>query len=370
MSGGLIMLVAVVVSIMIHETGHYVAARATGMKVTEYFFGFGPKIWSTTRGETEYGIKAIPLGGYNRIAGMDPLEEIAPEDLGRTYRGKKFWAKSVVVLAGVFLHFLIAYAIFFGLLVGYGVENPDVPLTTMAAIQPTLDDGGATPAAAIGLQVGDQILSVDGTAVSNWDQLAALISQHPSETVVLSVLRDGSIIELDPVLAAKVDDQGLTVGYLGVSPEYQRESVGVVRAAGLAGQAVGRATADTVTALGNLVRPSSLARLAGAFVGNTDVPNDIRPVSPVGIVQLGRGLDAQGLLALVGLINIVLGVFNGLPLYPLDGGHFVVALYERVSGRKANMQKLMPVAAAVMMLVIFLFSVALLLDIVNPISLG
>jgi len=370
MSGGVIMLVAVVVSIMIHETGHFVAARATGMKVTEFFLGFGPKIWSTTRGETEFGIKAIPLGGYNKIAGMDPLEEIAPEDIGRTYRDKKFWEKSVVVLAGVFLHFLLAYLIFFGILIGYGIENSDRPLTTMGAIQPTLDDGGASPAAIAGLQVGDRIMSVDGVPVSDWDQLAALIAERPNQEVSLTVLRDGTTVELDTTLASTVNKRGETVGYLGVSPEYRRESVGVFRAAGLAGRAVGTTTVETITALGNLVRPSSLARLAGAFVGNTDVPNDIRPVSPIGIVHLGEGLDFQALLALIGLINIVLGVFNGLPFYPLDGGHFAVALYERVTGRKADMRKLMPVAAAVMILVIFLFSVSLLLDIVNPISLG
>jgi membrane-associated protease RseP (regulator of RpoE activity) len=371
MSGGLIMLVAVVVSLMLHEYGHFVTARATGMKVTEFFLGFGPKIWSTKRGETEFGIKAIPLGGYNRIVGMDPLEEIAPEDEGRTYRDKKFWQKSLVVMSGVLIHFLLAYLVFFGILVGFGIENVDAgPLTTLAAVQPTLDSGSPSPATLAGLEAGDRIVSIDGTEVTSWDELARLISERPGQEVQIVVDRNGATETLHTTLASTVNGQGQTVGYLGVNPAYPVESIGVVRAAGLAGRAIGVTTVETVTALGNLVRPSSLARLAGAFVGNTDVPNDIRPVSPVGIVHLGEGLDVQALLALIGLLNIVLGVFNGLPLFPLDGGHFVLALYERVTGRKPNMRAMMPIAAAVMMLVIFLFSVALLLDIVNPISLS
>ncbi len=120
--GGATVLLSIIFFVTAHEAGHFLAAKATGMKATEFFFGFGPKLASFKKGETEYGFKAIPLGGYVRIAGMNPLEEITPEDIGRTYREKKFWQKSVVVLAGVGTNFLIAYLMFAGINLAAGSE--------------------------------------------------------------------------------------------------------------------------------------------------------------------------------------------------------------------------------------------------------
>ena len=154
MSGGILVIVGIIVIVMIHETGHFLAARRVGMKATEFFFGFGPRLWSTRRGETEYGIKALPLGGYVRIAGMSPLEEIAPEDEGRTYQDKPFWAKSLVVLAGSATHFPLAFLLFY--LVASGIGLP-ARTTTVESVQATLDDGSATPAAAAGLLPGDTV---------------------------------------------------------------------------------------------------------------------------------------------------------------------------------------------------------------------
>ncbi len=371
MAGGIFMLVAVVASIMIHEAGHYFTARATGMKATEFFFGFGPKLWSTVRGETEYGIKAFPLGGYVRIAGMNPLEEIDPADVGRTYREKKFWQKSVVIMSGVVLHFIIAYVVILGAIIGFGVDDPDAPLAEIAVVADTLDDGTTSPAAVAGIKPGDTILAVDGIAVGGWEEIRTALARNPGAAVTITVDRDGEELALSTVLAIVTDSvSGTEVGYLGVSPAYERESVGFFQATGLAGRAFVNVTGRTFEALGNLVKPSSLAQLGGAFFGNTDVPNEIRPVSPVGIVRLGFESDFELMVSLVAMVNIVLGIFNGLPLYPLDGGHFAVAIYERVTHREADVQKLAPIAAAVMALMLFLFSVALLLDIVNPISLN
>lgn len=370
MLGGLFMLVAVVASVMIHEAGHYFTAKATGMKATEFFFGFGPKLWSTQRGETEYGVKAIPLGGYVRIAGMNPLEEVDPADIGRTYREKKFWQKSIVVLAGVVLHFVIAYVVIFAALLGFGLDDPDAPLTEISVVQQTLDDGSTSPSALAGIERGDAIVAIDGIAVDTWEAIRLALAERPNADVSITVDRDGERLVLSTTLASVFDTEtGAQTGYLGVSPAYARERFGVFTTAGLAGRVFVNITGQTFEALGNLVRPSSLAQLGGAFFGDTDVPNEIRPVSPVGIVRLGTESNFELMVSLVAMVNIVLGIFNGLPLYPLDGGHFAVALYERVTHREADVRKLAPIAAAVMALVIFLFSVALFLDIVNPISL-
>ncbi len=371
MLGGIFMLAAVVTSVMIHEAGHYFAARATGMKATEFFFGFGPKLWSTTRGETEFGIKAFPLGGYVRIAGMNPLEEVDPADVGRTYREKKFWQKSFVILAGVSLHFVIAYVVIFGAILGFGIDNPDAPLPEISVVQQTLEDGTTTPAAAAGIKAGDTIVGVDGLAVGGWEEIRAALAARPGASIAITVDRDGELLTLSTALSSVADpDTGAQVGYLGVSPAYERESVSFFNAAGLAGRAFVNITGRTFEALGNLVKPSSLAQLGGAFFGNTDVPNEIRPVSPVGIVRLGTESDFELMVSLVAMVNIVLGIFNGLPLYPLDGGQFAVAAYERITRREADVRKLAPIAAAVMALVLFLFTVALFLDIVNPITLN
>jgi membrane-associated protease RseP (regulator of RpoE activity) len=158
MLGGFAAAVAIIFFVTAHEAGHFFAAKATGMKATEFFFGFGPRLWSTQRGETEYGLKALPLGGYVRIIGMNPLEEVSPEDLGRTYREKKFWEKSVVVLAGVGTNFLIAFILFYGLVMANGVPGDLIPV-----VGAVVED---SPAEVAGLQVNDRIVAIDGDPIT------------------------------------------------------------------------------------------------------------------------------------------------------------------------------------------------------------
>lgn len=360
MVGGIAAAVAILLFVTAHEAGHFLAAKAVGMKATEFFFGFGPRVWSTRRGETEYGVKALPLGGYVRIVGMNPLEEVAPEDMGRTYREKKFWEKSVVVLAGVGTNFLIAFVMFYGVILANGITEI-VPVVSEVV--------AGSPAEQAGIEEGDRILSVDERMIGGWDDLGAAMLANGPGAATIRIERDGETLDIDAVLTESETTPG--AGFLGFRPSIENFSVGPVEGVGLAGQAVWGGIGDTFYSLGQMFRPSSLAQYLGVLGGNTDVPDEIRPVSPIGIVSIGsQAQNAAGFFGILAYINVILATINLLPLFPLDGGHFAVALYEKLTGRQANMRKLMPVAAAVVGTLFFLGFVAIILDIVDPIRFG
>jgi membrane-associated protease RseP (regulator of RpoE activity) len=367
--GGIGGILAIIFFVTAHEFGHFVAAKAVGIKATEFFFGFGPKLWSFRKGETEYGIKLIPLGGYVRVVGMNPLEEVDPVDVGRTYREKPFWKKTVVVLAGVGMNFLIAYLIFAGVLLAGGIAELS---TSIDEVVPTLEDGTATPAASAGLEPGDRIVSIDGVPTPDWSDISSALAARPDQEVVLVIEREGRQFTKAVTLGSRVDETtGQTRGFLGVAPGVIERSVGLWEATGLAGRQLGLAVSTTFEVFGRIVNPDTLARLARVFVGDTDIPDDIRPVSPIGVGNIGSQVDEFGVLPfliLLASVNVMLATLNVLPLYPLDGGHFAVALYEKVTRRPVNVRVLAPVAALVIALIGFLGLVGIILDIVNPID--
>lgn len=363
MLGGFLAIAALIFFVMAHEAGHFVAAKLTNMKATQFFFGFGPKIFSLQRGETEYGMKAIPAGGYVRIIGMNPYEEVDPADVGRTYREKKFWEKSFVVLAGVGINMLIAYVLLFGMFLAYGqVTDEVVPVVsgTVAEI-----DGQVSPAVSAGIEAGDRIVSVDGVTIEDWDQVPDLIRPRAGETIEIVIDRDGQMLTLNPLIATMTDEDG-TRGMLGVAPTLQVEDVSVVAAAGLAGQTSWEFVKLSYQFLWDLV--TGLDDLARVFVGG-EIADETRPVSVVGIARLGSQSDAiggAGLLSMMAGINIILAIMNSLPVFPLDGGHFAVAVVEKVTRRSVDIRYLVPVAAAVILLFVFLGVVSIYLDIVDP----
>lgn len=366
MLGGLIGVLAIIVFVTAHEAGHFLAAKATGMKATEFFFGFGPKLWSFRRGETEYGIKAIPAGGYVRIIGMNPFEQVASEDVGRTYREKPFWKKAVVVLAGVGMNFLIAYLMFFGLAMALGTAEPSPVISKVEA------EIGDEPTAAYlgGIVAGDRIVAIDGVPYASWDAISAELARRPGESLLLTVERDGAPIDLTVTLGSRLGQTGAEEGLLGVVATMVERPTGLFEGLGLAGQQVWSSVRLTFEVMGQLIRPESLLRLAGVFVGDTDIPPELRPVSPIGMANLGTQIDAIGVANYVGLlasINVILATFNVLPLLPLDGGHFAMALWQKVTGREPDVRKMVPVAVAVIVLFTFLGLAAVILDIVDPI---
>lgn len=276
----------------------------------------------------------------------------------------------MVVLAGVGTNFLLAYLLFAGVLLANGI--PEIS-TVVDEVVPTLEDGTPSPSSVAGLIAGDRIMAIDGEPTPDWRAVATVLSSRPGEAVTITVERGGETLDLNAVLASRVDPQtDEETGFLGVAPSVDIRPVGFFEAAELAGGQLGMAVGLTFDVLGRIVQPETLARLAGVLVGNTDVPDEIRPVSPIGIGQIGAQVDELGLtsfLILLASVNVMLATLNVLPLYPLDGGHFAVALFEKVTGRQADVRLLAPVAALVIALVGFLGLVAIILDIVNPINL-
>jgi membrane-associated protease RseP (regulator of RpoE activity) len=374
--GPFIMIVGIILMIVIHEGGHFVAAKYFGMKATEAFFGFGPRLWSTRRGETEYGVKAIPLGGYVRIIGMNPFEEVAPEEESRTYRVAAFWKKSVVVLAGIATHFVVAFTILFlvGLIYGTVARDADdlvLLTTTIGDVSETVLDGSeASPAAMAGVDIDDVIVATDGVPVVTWDDFADFTAERPGEAVVIGVERDGEQLDLTTTLATverpKRDDQRRvildaddepvleTVGFFGVTPLADREDHAPIAMIGVALGQMGEAIVQSVNGLWQMVVGFPKLLLA-TFGGDDEILETVRPVSPIGLVKLAGPVEST--LILLALVNIFVGVLNFVPLYPLDGGHFAVALYEKITGRVPAVEKMMPVAAAVF---IFLVSLGLM----------
>jgi len=383
--GAFIMITGVVLMIVIHEGGHFLAAKAFGMKATEAFFGFGPRLWSITRGETEYGIKAIPFGGYVRIIGMNPFEEIPPEEEGRTYRASPYWQKTIVVLAGIASHFVVAFALLWFVGVVWGTlatdaEGAVVRTTTVAAVSEyVVGTETPSPAAVAGTLDGDTIRSANGQSMNSWDAFTDFVGDRPGETIEIGVERDGQPVQLTATLAAVdrplLDDDGEVitdsngeavtevVGFYGVTPTALRESQGPLAMIPVAASQFGEAVVQSVQGLWQLVIgfPKLIASLFG---GNDEILDTVRPISPIGLVQIAGPLEST--LQLLALVNIFVGVLNFVPLYPLDGGHFAVATYEKVTGREPNVERLLPVAAVVFIFLVSLGLVGVYLDIFKP----
>jgi len=384
--GPAIMIIGVILMIVIHEGGHFVAAKSFGMKATEAFFGFGPKIWSMKRGETEYGIKAIPFGGYVRIIGMNPFEEVDEEDEHRTYRAAPFWKKTVVVLAGILSHFVVAIILLWVVSTVWGVvavdDNGTVERTTTIAAVSEIIPGTteSSPASLAGVEAGDTIVAADGAPIEDWQEFSDFARINGGNQVTITVDRAGERVDLAATLASydrpvvvdgelMLDEAGNpvteSVGFFGVTPKAARDEMGPLRAIPVAFSEFFEAAVQSVNGLWQMILGFP-ALVMSLFGGNDEILQTVRPISPIGLVQLAGPLEST--LYLLALVNIFVGVLNVVPLYPLDGGHFSVAAYEKVTGREPNVQKLLPVAAAVFIFLVSLGLMGVYLDIFKPIQ--
>ena len=395
--GWLIFLAALLISVMLHETGHFVTAKRFGMKCTQYFIGFGPTIWSTQRGETEYGIKALPLGGFVKITGMTSVDEVDEEDEPRSFRRAPGWQKLIVLGAGSFMHFVIAAVLIFGLALGIGVEN-QIVTNQVAAVTPCVQpskaallngakcalDAPKSPAVVAGLKVGDTVTAFNGVKVTSWTQLHnRILAAKPGDPVALTVDRDGRSLVLHTRLA-EVPGYGTDLGFdASVNTVFQSQSL--ASSIGYVGTGFSQVFTGSVSALAEL--PAALPNLfkkdrSTTAAGNvSSVVGAARDTGDAVAANAGWEQKVSFILLLIASLNIFVGVFNLLPLLPMDGGHIAVVLWEMIRRRFARLRrrpdpglvdyrKLIPVSAAVFVVLVLFGSVLILADIVNPVNIG
>jgi membrane-associated protease RseP (regulator of RpoE activity) len=424
--GVIIFAVGLLVSIALHEIGHLTPAKLFGVKVTQYMVGFGPTLWSRKKGETEYGVKWIPLGGYIRMIGMVPpladgtvsrwprrmataiedfrqvsRSEVKPEDADREFYRLTPGKKMIIMLGGPTMNLIIYLVIMVVLLMAVGLPHDDAT-TRLATVSKCVAPATAkvqdpatctteAPAALAGLKPGDRILSVDGTAIKTWDQLVTLIEPSAGKTLHVTYERDGRqhTTTLTPVKNTKWADDAMTktkvAGFAGISPtdHHYYVPVGITAVPGQIGNQIGKA----LSAVGDY--PHKIASLWQTVFDNK--PRD--PQGAIGVVGIGRlggeiaetnQFDLQDkivtLLSLLASVNLLLFFFNLLPLLPLDGGHVAGAIVEatrrgwaRLRGRRRQIfvdtAQLLPVMYVVGSVLIVLTLLTLYADIVKPVQL-
>jgi membrane-associated protease RseP (regulator of RpoE activity) len=372
--------------VMAHEFGHFITAKRAGMRVTDFFVGFGPVLWSTTIGETRYGVRAILGGGYVKVPGMTWLETIPEDEEKRTYRSASYPRKVLFASAGSLMHIVMALVLAWAALTFVGL--PSSSHVGVGAF--TKWQGHQENAAQIaGLKVGDQILAVNGTPISSANQLIGLVSHDSGVNLTLLVQRAGHDLTLHatPVNGRTINfahkpklKKNATHGYLGVTLENLavRDSWYVAIPGSVT--EVGSLVATAAHAIVHLFSPgfySSLVHQVASPAAATNPKNQLtRPESIVGVVRIAVQSTQTGpgdLVLILMALNIFVGLFNMLPMLPLDGGYVAIATYERLRSRRglryhADVNKLTPVVYAFMGVLLVLFACTLFLDIAHPIA--
>lgn len=397
--GVLAFVVALLISVMLHEFGHYLTARKFGMKVTEFFLGFGPKIWSTKRGETEFGVKSIPAGGYCRIVGMSPSEEVDLIDQPRSFYKASTLRRLIVLGAGSATHFVIGFLLLFIFFSSVGIPAQSQLLGQILKCIPAdqnrttcLATDPKTPAFVVGLKVGDKIISANGLKLQSWQEVANAIRNSPNKKLRLGVERDGAQLEIEitPISRAPIAKLGESqpVGIIGVlskSELVKSAPIAAVKNSFNEGKNIVTGSFKALFAL-----PTKIPALVEATFGS----GERDPEGLVGVVGVARvsgdaaASENAGLVAKIGFfllivasLNIFIGIFNLLPLLPLDGGHMAIAIADGLRRQFARRRglptpepfdvlRLVPITLVVIVLMASLSLLLLAADIINPLRLN
>jgi membrane-associated protease RseP (regulator of RpoE activity) len=418
--GILIFAFGILFSIGLHEIGHLLPAKKFGVRVPTYMVGFGPTVWSKIKGETEYGIKLLPLGGYIRMIGMYPprenvdpaklgrmgnlieearketLSEISPADENRVFYKLSVPKKLTVMFGGPFMNLVIATVLFFVTLSGIGISAPSTTVNNVTACVPTVDnptgivstDGscgeGVTGGAyAAGMKAGDKLISIDGIAINSWEDVSGALANKTGMIVPVVVERNGTSVTLNPTVGEIEDTPGAPRAFLGIAPEMYMERMPLA-------QVPLEMWNFTVLSIQGLISfPAEVLNLGQELF--TDAPRDIEgPVSVIGVGRIsGQVTGAEALnnldkisilLTLLASLNLFLFLFNLVPVLPLDGGHIAGALYEgarkflaRITGRPnpgpVDTAKMLPVAYVATLFLLSMALIVMMADIIKPLNL-
>ena len=395
-AGVIAFVVALLFSVMVHEAGHFLTARRFDMKVTEFFLGFGKRIWSFTRGETEFGIKAIPAGGYCRIVGMSVNEEMEESDRGRAFYLASAPKRLIVLGAGSFLHFVLGFLILVLLLAGIGTTTISnkigevapciISNSTGAADAKCAPDAPPSPAKISGLMVGDRITAINGTSIKEWSAAVSKIRNSPNKEITLTIKRGASSLTI-PITPGTRALDGKTIGVIGISNTLENRKLPILKAVTNSGSLTWDLLKSSATSLASL--PTKIPALfrQTLFHEKRDATG---LVGVVGVARVSAQTASDPKLAnrekiatfllIISSLNIFVGLFNLLPLLPLDGGHMAVAVIDGLRRARAkrkgmpapseiDVERLLPLTMVVFTILAALSLLLLAADIFNPINL-
>ncbi len=362
----LVLVVGLLVSVFLHEVGHFVTAGWAGMKRTQFFMGFGPKLWSMTRNGVEYGVRALPLGAFVRIVGMNNLDPVEPGDEAVSYSSKPYRWRLLVITAGSMMHMIIAIVIMMFVYTTGGRYQETNEVKVFAITE-------GSPAERAGIELGDRISTIGGRSIDSVGELSETIGAiGAGERVTVEFVRDGMTAAVDVTLIERPSEPGSGLGYLGVGTDnWDRSELGIVDGFSHVMGDLWTGMGRTFSGIGTVVNPAN----QWEQLTNSEADPSKRPTTVVGVTKVAGEIGDRdgfyGVMEVLASINVFVGLFNLLPLLPFDGGHAAIATYERVRSRRgreyrADVEKMWPATVVVVTLLMFLTFTGLYLDLTRP----